>query len=247
MILSAGKWQGKPLPVSHFPFLVGRDPDCQLRPNSSKVSRHHCGLLARDGQFFLHDFGSTNGTLINGRRLEGGKLELREGDRVSVGPLEFAILIIPEAPPIEKMVPYEEPLPSALAARKPPPADDDTETLVEDAHSARGKTVGSYEEPLPAPLRPAPRTAVESEAAVVEFLLANPDDASSPAGEEDVNIPDDATDMDKPGLQGPPEEGADEHAKRRGPGGRPEAGTAGDVARQLLKKYRKSMHDREEE
>jgi predicted component of type VI protein secretion system len=97
VILSEGKWQGKTLAITRFPFLVGRGPDCQLRPNSSLVSRRQCGLVDREGRFFLQDFGSTNGTLINGRTLRGGEIELLDGDQVTVGPLELQVRIAGEA------------------------------------------------------------------------------------------------------------------------------------------------------
>jgi len=55
----------------------GRDNVVQVK-NDSKVSRHHCSVVARDSAFYLEDKGSANGTLVNGehvteRRLFGGE------------------------------------------------------------------------------------------------------------------------------------------------------------------------------
>ncbi len=55
----------------------GRDNDIQIK-NDSKVSRFHCKLFRRGGNFYVEDNKSSNGTLVNGeliteRRLFGGE------------------------------------------------------------------------------------------------------------------------------------------------------------------------------
>ncbi|MEC8424488.1 MAG: FHA domain-containing protein [Myxococcota bacterium] len=55
----------------------GRDNDIQIK-NDSKVSRFHCKLFRRSGNFYIEDNKSSNGTLVNGeliteRRLFGGE------------------------------------------------------------------------------------------------------------------------------------------------------------------------------
>ncbi|MBW1877726.1 MAG: FHA domain-containing protein [Deltaproteobacteria bacterium] len=55
----------------------GRDNDIQVK-NDSKVSRYHCKLYRRNGNFYIEDNKSANGTLVNGeliteRRLFGGE------------------------------------------------------------------------------------------------------------------------------------------------------------------------------
>ena len=55
----------------------GRDNDVQVK-NDSKVSRYHCKLTRKDGNFYIEDNRSANGTLVNGeliteRRLFGGE------------------------------------------------------------------------------------------------------------------------------------------------------------------------------
>jgi pSer/pThr/pTyr-binding forkhead associated (FHA) protein len=62
--------------------VVGRHIRCDVRIDSSRVSRHHCSLaLDRDG-VLVRDLGSTNGTRINGRRVDRGVL--RPGDELSI-------------------------------------------------------------------------------------------------------------------------------------------------------------------
>src|SRR5690349_8799394 len=90
VVLSPGRWQGRAVPVPCSPFVIGRGERCHLRPASPFVSKYHCVLTACGGRGFLHDLKSSNGTLVNGRRIQGG-VELRDGDRLAVGSLEFAV------------------------------------------------------------------------------------------------------------------------------------------------------------
>lgn len=78
------------LPVDNF--VIGRGDGCHLKPKSDMVSRKHCALAVRDSKLFLEDFGSKNGTYVNDERVEG-TIELKMGDELRVGPLDFLILI----------------------------------------------------------------------------------------------------------------------------------------------------------
>jgi len=83
---------GRELPVVGPKFLVGRAEDCQLRPRSDLISRHHCVLLVEEGLVAVRDFGSKNGTSVNGARVRG-ECELKSGDKLTIGPLEFEVAI----------------------------------------------------------------------------------------------------------------------------------------------------------
>lgn len=64
---------------------IGRDPGCGVVVHDLLVSRRHAELRTRpDGRHELVDLGSYNGTLVNGRRVEGAKI-LTERDLVTVG------------------------------------------------------------------------------------------------------------------------------------------------------------------
>ena len=88
--LLTGKSSGKEVKIPVNKFLIGRADDCHLRPHSDMVSRHHCVLLTEEGFCAVRDFGSRNGTFINDEQVVGQR-ELRNGDRVKVGNLEFEI------------------------------------------------------------------------------------------------------------------------------------------------------------
>jgi predicted component of type VI protein secretion system len=87
-----GRQQGTLIPLPAGKFLIGREEDCHLRPNSELVSRHHCVFTTDDFTVRVRDLGSTNGTLVNGERIRGAVV-LRSGDRVAVGKIEVEVLI----------------------------------------------------------------------------------------------------------------------------------------------------------
>jgi predicted component of type VI protein secretion system len=87
-----GKQQGKLIPLNVKQFLIGREQDCHLRPNSDLVSRHHCVFTIDDFTIRLRDLGSTNGTFVNGERIQG-QIVLKPGDHVVVGKLSFEIIV----------------------------------------------------------------------------------------------------------------------------------------------------------
>jgi len=87
-----GKHQGKSIPLSTKKFLVGREQDCHLRPNSDMVSRHHCVFSIDDYAVRLRDLGSTNGTRVNGVALRG-EVMLKSGDQIGIGKMELELVV----------------------------------------------------------------------------------------------------------------------------------------------------------
>ncbi len=85
-----GKHPGQTIPVRGPKFFVGRAEDCQLRPGSQEVSRHHAVILVEEGFIAVRDFGSRNGTFVNEEPVHGER-ELKSGDRLRIGPLEFEV------------------------------------------------------------------------------------------------------------------------------------------------------------
>jgi pSer/pThr/pTyr-binding forkhead associated (FHA) protein len=95
LIIVGGKRAGEEVPVPPPKFFVGRAEDCHLRPQSELVSRHHCVIMAEEGFVAVRDFGSRNGTYVNDQRIKAER-ELKDGDRLRIGPLDFLVRIAVE-------------------------------------------------------------------------------------------------------------------------------------------------------
>jgi len=90
LIVVSGKKAGEEVPIAVPRFFIGRAEDCHLRPHSELVSRHHCAIIVEESLAAIRDFGSKNGTFVNGERVRGEQ-ELNTGDRLKVGDLEFEV------------------------------------------------------------------------------------------------------------------------------------------------------------
>src|SRR5215471_19138962 len=101
VVLTAGKQEGKTLPIALSQFVIGRDPQCQLRPASALISKRHCALIQREGKAFVRDFDSTNGTFLNDQPVKG-EVELHHDDRLKVGPIAFAVNLEVTPAPVNK-------------------------------------------------------------------------------------------------------------------------------------------------
>lgn len=110
VVTASGPNQGRAIPVSGAKFVIGRDPGCHLRPASQAISKQHCAIHIRNGQVWVQDFGSTNGTLVNDQPIKG-EVQAKNGDKLKLGPLEFELQIIPTPTPVDGT-----PLPEKLKA-----------------------------------------------------------------------------------------------------------------------------------
>ncbi|NNM53005.1 MAG: FHA domain-containing protein [Pseudomonadales bacterium] len=83
-----------PLKGRVFPLqgklLVGRDAACDIVVPGSHVSRRHAEFSIRAGAPWVHDLGSSNGTFVNGKRVEDS--QLATGDEVRCDALRFRVL-----------------------------------------------------------------------------------------------------------------------------------------------------------
>jgi pSer/pThr/pTyr-binding forkhead associated (FHA) protein len=58
---------GRTIVISRLPCVIGRASWCDHRINDPLISRRHCALSFRDGQVWVEDLSSRNGTLIDGK------------------------------------------------------------------------------------------------------------------------------------------------------------------------------------
>jgi len=69
---------------------IGRSPECDIFLDDVTVSRKHAVLVQKDGAFYIEDQGSLNGTYVNRRRTESGRLE--NGDELQIGKYKLSFL-----------------------------------------------------------------------------------------------------------------------------------------------------------
>ena len=113
LTITQGKLKGEQFTFgSRTTCIIGRSPDCNLKiPNDrdhSTISRYHCLLDINPPAIRVRDFGSRNGTEVNGKCIgkrgenqtasEGKKLELseydlRDGDVIKLGNTAFQVSV----------------------------------------------------------------------------------------------------------------------------------------------------------
>jgi EAL domain-containing protein (putative c-di-GMP-specific phosphodiesterase class I) len=71
-------------------FVIGRYPQCDLQIPSRCVSGRHAEIMEMDGQLFLNDLGSTNGTFLNRRKVQW-PTPLASGDHIEIANVEFRV------------------------------------------------------------------------------------------------------------------------------------------------------------
>jgi pSer/pThr/pTyr-binding forkhead associated (FHA) protein len=76
-----------PLPPTPLPaegcFVLGRSRSCNFTLKTPDASRRHAEITAANSGYLIRDLGSTNGTFVNGQRIE--ECALHSGDRIEIG------------------------------------------------------------------------------------------------------------------------------------------------------------------
>ena len=63
--------------------VMGRHPSCQIVLDNAAVSRNHAQILESHGTYYLEDLRSRNGTLLNGKKIQG-RTEVNDRDEIRV-------------------------------------------------------------------------------------------------------------------------------------------------------------------
>jgi pSer/pThr/pTyr-binding forkhead associated (FHA) protein len=122
--------------------VVGRREDCDLRIPLGEISRKHCRLVRDGDSLRLEDLGSSNGTYLNGQRVQ--EAVLGAGDSVQVGPVVF-VLQLDGYPADDDLQPVTADVVEPMSAA---PVGGDDGPLSPTAQSEVGELGGSLE-PLP--------------------------------------------------------------------------------------------------
>ena len=75
---------GRRLIIGPSGATIGRSRSCDVVLDDPNVSRKHAEVRPRGGAWVLSDLGSTNGSTLNGRRLEHPEV-VRPGDEIEIG------------------------------------------------------------------------------------------------------------------------------------------------------------------
>jgi pSer/pThr/pTyr-binding forkhead associated (FHA) protein len=143
---------GQQTPIASL-MSIGRSEDSALRLIEGQPSRHHAQITLDPGGAFIEDLGSTNGTFVNGRRLDARvRQKLSGGDSVRFDVEEFTFVAPP--PPAtggdaEKTI-FRPPSDEKTVFR-PPPADSRPAGAEKPAAEAKSPSA----ERVPAEPRPA--------------------------------------------------------------------------------------------
>lgn len=90
LVVTAGPLRGTSLTLGSTPVLIGRAPECTLVLDDDYASNRHARVFQRDGEWMVEDLGSTNGTLLSERRIEGA-VPFRPGATVRIGRTEIEL------------------------------------------------------------------------------------------------------------------------------------------------------------
>jgi len=212
IVTAAGPNQGRAIPIGGAKFVIGRDPECNLRPASQAISHKHCAVLVRDGKVFVLDLSSTNGTLVNDE-VVSGEVEVKHGDRLKLGPLDFKLDIVATKPKTDST-----PLPEALKALTPSAAE-------------KLKAVVAAKEPTPVKIPTTPATDESNEHDSAAAMLLGVDDEPGAIPQ----VPEGSTVMDLAAVNadGTPVKKAD---KKKTITGAEMSSTANDILRKYIRR-----------
>jgi len=96
LVATAGPLEGRYLRLGPEPLLIGRAPDCSVTLPDPAASGRHCVVRVEGESVMVADQRSTNGTFLDGRRLEG-RAELRPGSVLQVGRSLFRLELLADA------------------------------------------------------------------------------------------------------------------------------------------------------
>ncbi len=81
-------FDGRRIVVGPAGVTLGRSRNCDVVLDDPNVSREHAEIRPRGGSWVLSDLGSTNGSSLNGRRIERPEV-VRPGDQIELGTCEI--------------------------------------------------------------------------------------------------------------------------------------------------------------
>lgn len=157
------KIQDKVIELAPGEYTVGRSQQCDVTVDHETVSRQHARLYVEEHRAFIEDLGSSNGTFINGKPIQG-RTPLAHKDRLHLGKalIEVELPTPPSEAPTMMITDQPAPAPAPPAPEAPPPPPDATiafETPPKPAPRPSEPPPVRPAPPPPPPPGPAPRPA----------------------------------------------------------------------------------------
>src|SRR5687767_2763807 len=87
----SGSRAGEVFPLSRGEFVIGRDEAADLSIADQSLSRRHCVVSLEDGEYYVQDSRSVNGTTVNGEAVKSRRA-LHHADRIGLGNIEMVFL-----------------------------------------------------------------------------------------------------------------------------------------------------------
>lgn len=84
LVVEQGPEPGQTFTLGHAPQTIGRSANNGIVINDAEISRRHAQITPQGERYVLEDLGSTNGTFVNGIRLNQS-MALRHGDSIAFG------------------------------------------------------------------------------------------------------------------------------------------------------------------
>jgi pSer/pThr/pTyr-binding forkhead associated (FHA) protein len=146
---------------------IGRDPSQNNHViSSSHISRAHCEILVNEGQIWVKDLGSHNGTFINGERIT--KAEIKPGDKLGLSRRVTFVLGMDED--LQKPMEMELDMEGAKTEISPSPAPQQPTPALEPPKQQTDPA------PAPEPPRPAQKPVQPTPAGLSTTPGAKPDE-----------------------------------------------------------------------
>jgi predicted component of type VI protein secretion system len=170
ILINRGSFRVKELELEHGTITIGRDADNDVCIQDKTVSSHHAKIVTVFNATYVEDGGSTNGTYVNGKRIN--RHTLRTGDVIAIGNHQ----ILFESDAAESAIPSGH---TTVLDRK------QLDALLAERPQPRATNLGASKpaasQPKPASAEPAPQpTPIAPRANTTQPTNAPP--ASKPAG-----------------------------------------------------------------
>lgn len=113
LMVETGPDAGATVPLVRESTSLGRHADCDVVVDGAAVSRLHAGIEQAETGYHLRDYGSTNGTFVNGQKIDEQGRHLVHGDEIRLGGSDVQLVFLhPGARTVE--LAFDEPRSQAV-------------------------------------------------------------------------------------------------------------------------------------